>query len=195
MNSTRALLSASSVAKMKLMAADYELSQALVKVCITAVLLLSCKCRPECICLCSFFSTKWMVVLKSTWWHIAAVDGWCNCIHQMVAMCPLMRAHWRHLANTIELMHPLAQLSPQPEQQIDQFSGFCAGHHRKSLYFTMGNTIHQNCPFPWGIWIPSDTWFHWSPQAKRHLDCSVIFAQMTAEYPYTLQWFSRCPFP
>jgi len=69
MNSTQALLSASSVAKMKLMAADYELSQALVKVCIIAVLLLSCKRRPECICLCSFFSTK------CEWFCSRALDG------------------------------------------------------------------------------------------------------------------------
>jgi len=46
MNSTPPLLSASSVAKMKLMAADHELSQALVKVCITDVglLVFSHKC-------------------------------------------------------------------------------------------------------------------------------------------------------
>ena len=45
MNSTQPLLSASSVAKMKLMAADRELSQALVKVCITDVFLLSYSCK------------------------------------------------------------------------------------------------------------------------------------------------------
>jgi len=31
-------------------------------------------------------------------------------------MCPLMRAHWRHLANTIELVLPWAHLSPQPKR-------------------------------------------------------------------------------
>jgi len=45
MNSTQPMLSASSVAKMKLMAADRELSQALVKVCITDVFLLSYSCK------------------------------------------------------------------------------------------------------------------------------------------------------
>jgi len=35
--------------------------------------------------------------------RIAAVDGWFNRIRQLAAMCPPMRVHWRHLANTIEL--------------------------------------------------------------------------------------------
>jgi len=48
-----------------------------------------------------------------------------------------MRAHWCHLANTIEVVLPSAHPRPQPKRQIDRFSHF--------------------------------------------------FAQMTAEYPYTLQ--------
>ena len=36
-----------------------------------------------------------------------------------------MRAHWRHLANAIELVLPSARLSPQPKRQIDQFSHVC----------------------------------------------------------------------
>jgi len=35
---------------------------------------------------------------------------------------------------------------------MDRFSRFCAAYGRKCLYFTMGAPIHQNCPFPWGIW-------------------------------------------
>jgi len=61
-----------------------------------------------------------------------------------------MRAYWRHLANTIELVDPSARSSPQPKQQINRFSRFCTVHGRKSLYFTMGAPIHQNCPFLWG---------------------------------------------
>jgi len=36
-------------------------------------------------------------------------------------------------------------------------------------------------------------WVHSSPKPKRHLDRSVVFAQTTAECPYTLQW--DAPFP
>jgi len=35
----------------------------------------------------------------------------------------LTRAHWRHLASTIELVLPSAHQSPQPKQQIDRFTG------------------------------------------------------------------------
>ena len=75
-------------------------------------------------------------------------------------MCLPMRAHWRHLANrpATELEHPSAHSTPQPKQQIDRFSRFCAAHGRKCLYFTMGAPIHQNCPFPWGSGPSSNTW-------------------------------------
>jgi len=49
---------------------------------------------------------------------------------------PPMWAHWRHLANTIELMLSLAHPSPQPKRQIGRFSRFCAAHGRKFLYLT-----------------------------------------------------------
>jgi len=43
---------------------------------------------------------------------------------------------------------------------LDQFSRFCTAHDRVSLYFTMGRPFPpQNCPFAWGIWTPSNTWF------------------------------------
>ena len=64
-----------------------------------------------------------------------------------------MITHWRHLANTIEFVHPSAHSSPQPKRQMDRFIRFCIAYGAKCLYFTMGAPIHQNCPFPWGIWI------------------------------------------
>ena len=82
-----------------------------------------------------------------------------------------MRAHWRHLANTIELVHPSAHSSPQPKRQMDRFSRFCTAYGTKCLYFTMGALIHQNCPLPAGIWTSHVTlWAHARPQPKRHLD-------------------------
>ena len=41
-----------------------------------------------------------------------------NRIRQVVPMCPNGRAHWRHLANTIELALPLAHPSPQTKREI-----------------------------------------------------------------------------
>jgi len=84
-------------------------------------------------------------------------------------MCPHWRAHWRHLANTIELLLPSAHPSPQRKRQIDRFSRFCTAHGRKSLYFTMGGLFPQNCPFPWGS--PSNTWF---PRPTRVLNPNGI---------------------
>jgi len=92
----------------------------------------------------------------------------------VTATCPSVRAHWRHLANTIELVYPSAHSSPQPIRQIHRFSRFCTAYSRKCLYFTMGAPIHQNCPFPWGIiWtshVTHDAFAQTSPQPKRHLD-------------------------
>jgi len=63
---------------------------------------------------------------------------WFNVIRQVPATCPPMRAHWRHLANTIELVHPSAHWSPQPKGQMDRFSRFRTVYDTKCLYFTMG---------------------------------------------------------
>jgi len=56
--------------------------------------------------------------------HIVAADGRFSCIRQVSPICPHMRAHWRHLANMIELLLPSAHQSPQPKRQIDRFSHF-----------------------------------------------------------------------
>jgi len=88
-------------------------------------------------------------------------------------MWPQGRAHWHHLANMIELVLPSADPSPQPKQQIDQFSRFCTAHGRICLYFTMGDPFPQNCPFSWGIRIPIYFMIAWgrpSPQSKLHQD-------------------------
>jgi len=72
---------------------------------------------------------------------------------------------------------PSAHPSPQPKRHIDQFSRFCAAHGTKSLYFTMGDPFLEpaHAHNPNGITIGS-----------------AVFAQVTAECPYTLQ---LAPFP
>jgi len=50
---------------------------------------------------------------------------------------------------------------------------------------------------PWGIWTPFNAWCL-GPMRAHISNCtsigSAVFAQMTAECPYTLQWFTRFPF-
>jgi len=98
-------------------------------------------------------------------------------------MCPPMRADWRHLANTIELMLLSAHPSPQRKRQIDRFSHFCTAHGRKSLYFTLCVPIPQNCPFPDGSKPPSNTWFLGPTRVLNSNDMSIasaFFAGLTS---------------
>jgi len=60
-----------------------------------------------------------------------------------------MWVHWRHLANTIELMLPSAHPSPQSKREIDRFSRSCTAHGRKSLYLQWA-VLFQKMPLPMG---------------------------------------------
>jgi len=106
------------------------------------------------------------------------------------------------LANMIELMHPSAHSSPQPIRQMDRFSRFCTAYGRKCLYFTMGAPIHQNCPFPCGIWTSHVTQCFRPIRVHSPNGTSIsstVFAQMTTECLYftMLCLFSpqNCSFP
>ena len=103
---------------------------------------------------------------------MAAADGRFNHVRQVMRMCAPVRAHWRHLANTSELVLPLAHLSPQPKWHVDWFSRFCTAHGSKSLHFTVGAPFPQNCPFSSGCGphLTHDSSAHPRPKAKRHLD-------------------------
>ena len=77
--------------------------------------------------------------------------GQFNRICQVADMCPHMRAHWRHLANTIELVLLSAHPSPQPKLQIDRFSRFCTDDRRVSYTLQRFSRIPLKIfPFPWG---------------------------------------------
>ena len=79
-------------------------------------------------------------------------------------------AYGRHLANTIELVHSSAHLSPQPKRQVDRFSRFYTADDRKSSYFTMAAPIHQKCPFPWKIWTSHVTCDAFGPSPFHQID-------------------------
>ena len=121
----------------------------------------------------------------------------------MALMCPLLWAHSScHLENMIEHVLPSAHPSPQPNGKSIS-SAVCTVDGRKSLYFGMGDPFPQKFPLSWGIWTPSNLWFLgsvWAENPNSIMIGSAIFAQMTAECSYTLQWNApfppqNCPFP
>jgi len=83
----------------------------------------------------------------------------------------------QHLWTPIQHMIPTAHPSPQPKRHPYQFSCLCTDDRRVSLYFTMGRPFSPNiCPFPWGIWTPSNTWFHGSTQVLNPNGSSISAA-------------------
>jgi len=61
----------------------------------------------------------------------------------MAPMCCHTRAHWRHLANTIEPVLPSAHQSPQSKRQNDRFSHFVqlTAECRRTHWSHLANTI------------------------------------------------------
>jgi len=52
-----------------------------------------------------------------------------------------------------------AHPSPNPKWHLDLFSRFCIAHLRAPRTVQWAALYPQNCPFPWEIWTPSNTWF------------------------------------
>jgi len=127
--------------------------------------------------------------------RITDADGWFNRIHQVAPMCPQMWAHWRTLANMIELVIPSAHPSPQSERQIDRFSRFCTARNRKSLYFTISNPFPQNCPFSWGILTPSKSWLLGPVRAHNPNGITIGSASCTGDRRVSLYFTMGAPFP
>jgi len=99
-------------------------------------------------------------------------------------MCPPMREHWRHLANTTELVLPSAHQSPQPKRQIDRFSHFCTAH----------GSVAGHIGATWRIWL--HLCFLVPTQVDNPNGKSIgaaVFALLMAESPYTLQWALLSP--
>jgi len=94
---------------------------------------------------------------------IAAADG------RFIRIRQNGRAHWRNLANTIELVLPSA--TPiHPKWQIDRLS-----HDRVSSGMP-GNVLYpNNCPLQWGS----------EPTQVNNANGSVVFEQFTSEFRRT----------
>ena len=104
-------------------------------------------------------------------------------------MCLPVRAHGRHMANTIELVLPSAHPSPQCKWQIDPFSHFCTAHGRVSSGMPE-HVLSPNCPFALRIWTPSNSYFLGPILVHKPNGISmssVVFAQITTECRCTLQ--------
>jgi len=107
--------------------------------------------------------------------RLIAIDGWFNRIRQVAAMFHPMRAHWRHLANTTELVlpsaHPdsTAQTANRPVQPFSHRS-------RKSIVGQIGATwrIRLNLC----ILRPTRV-----DNANGKSIGSAVFAHLTAESP------------
>ena len=130
--------------------------------------------------------------------RLAICAIWLNVIRQVTAMCPSIRAHWRHLANTIELVHPSSHSSPQSKCQRDRFSCFCTAYGKKKVPMLYNwRPYPPELPLRMGdLDLPCNTWC-FQPM-RVHIPNgtsigSVVFAQMTAECLRTLQWFVCFP--
>ena len=115
---------------------------------------------------------------------IAAADGWINRIRQVAPMCPLMRAHWRHLASTIELVLASAHPSSQPKWQINWFSHFPTTHGRVKSGMPGHVLFPNNCPFAHRIWATANTCFFGPTRVHNPNGISIssaVFAQFMSE--------------
>jgi len=100
-------------------------------------------------------------------------------------MCPPMWSHWRHLANTIELVLPSVHAGLQPNQQIDRFSYFCTAHgtvYSGIHWHHLANMIE--------LVLPSA---HRSPQPEWQIDQFSCFC--TAHSRKSLYFTMGNPFP
>jgi len=117
-------------------------------------------------------------------------------------MCP----PWGHIGatwRTIELVHPSAnsKSNPQHKRQIDRFSRFLHSSQQKVHILYSGRPYPPELPFPLGYLDPrlasqSNTWCLGPMQAHNPNGTSIgsaVYAQVTAECPYTLQWFACFP--
>jgi len=92
--------------------------------------------------------------------RIATADGWFNHIRKVAPMCPPMWAHWRH--RTTKVLY-FTMSDPFPK---------IAPSHGHLTHYLSRDSLGQSKPT--------------SQMAPRSVE--PLFAQLTAECPYALQW-------
>ena len=101
-----------------------------------------------------------------------------------------------HLANTIELVLPLAHPSPQTKWQISRFSYFCTAHGRVSSSMPEHVLSHNNCYFACGIWAQSNTCFFGPTRVHNSSGISISSAVFCTDHGRVSLCFTMgCPFP
>jgi len=102
-----------------------------------------------------------------------------------------MWAQWRHVANMIEFVLPSANPSQQSKHKSIGSAVF-AQLAAKSPYTLQSATLSPKiAPSHGGSGPPSNTWFLGPIRAHNPNGisiCSAVFAHLTAECPYILQW-------
>jgi len=86
----------------------------------------------------------------------------------------VLRAHWRHLGNMIELLLPSAHLHPQSKRQIDRFSHSCTAHGRKFIYLKWALLSPKVSPSHGGSGPPSSTWFPSPPESSTQMASRLV---------------------
>jgi len=121
--------------------------------------------------------------------HIAAVDRWFK------AMCPPVWAHWRHLANTIELM-PTTQTANRSVQQ------FLHSSQQKVRILYNGHPYPPELALPMGDLDSHLTHDGLGPCEPRTQTAPRLLKPYLHRWPqstrqYILQWFAcqNCLFP
>ena len=79
----------------------------------------------------------------------------------MVLLCRKNATINVHVKTRNRVKYQVWHINPWPDQNRWPSDPIPSpAHDRRSLYFTTGRPFTpQNCPFPWGIWTPSNTWF------------------------------------
>ena len=118
--------------------------------------------------------------------RIAATDGRFNRIRQVAPMCPHERAHWRHLANTIELVLPSAHPTEFTTQTANRsVQSFLHSSRQKVPILYNGCLFPQKFPLPIGdldLHRLYDSLGQSEPINSITIG-SAVFAQMTQSVP------------
>jgi len=124
---------------------------------------------------------------------IATVNGWFNRIRQVASMCPSMRhtsATWRIPLNLC-ILRPTRVHNPNGKSIGSALFAQLTAESAYTLQWAPLST--RIAPSHGGSGPPSNMipWAHGRPKPNGTSIGSAVFAQVTAECPYTLQWFAR----